>query len=47
MKIIDRIQEQNGQPFFSFEYFPPKTAPGLFLFLKMAGQKNVTLMRST
>jgi len=28
MKIIDRINEKvaKGEPFFSFEYFPPRTA---------------------
>lgn len=30
MKIIDKIRSyDNGKPFFSFEYFPPKTEPGL------------------
>mmetsp|Transcript_18619 Transcript_18619/g.45775 ORF Transcript_18619/g.45775 Transcript_18619/m.45775 type:complete len:601 (+) Transcript_18619:143-1945(+) len=29
VKIIDRIKEQNGQPFYSFEYFPPKTPAGV------------------
>ncbi|KAI1314350.1 hypothetical protein EDD11_002251 [Mortierella claussenii] len=31
MKIVDRIAQQQaeGKPFYSFEYFPPKTAQGL------------------
>ncbi|KAJ1507374.1 hypothetical protein HMI56_000126 [Coelomomyces lativittatus] len=30
MKVIDklRLAEQTGQPFWSFEYFPPKTEQG-------------------
>ena len=31
MKLVDKIRTsiEEGQPFYSFEYFPPKTAPGL------------------
>jgi len=31
LKVIDKIneQKQKGQPFFSFEYFPPKTSEGV------------------
>ena len=31
MKLIDKIRPliEKGEPFYSFEYFPPKTAPGL------------------
>ena len=28
-KIGDRIKELNGKPFYSFEYFPPKTPAGV------------------
>jgi 5,10-methylenetetrahydrofolate reductase len=26
--IKERIKEMNGKPFYSFEYFPPKTPAG-------------------
>jgi len=29
MKILQKIQEQQDKPFFSFEYFPPKTDDGV------------------
>jgi len=29
MKLIDKINERHGAPFFSFEYFPPKTPAGV------------------
>jgi len=29
MKIVDKIRACEGQPFFSFEYFPPKTPQGV------------------
>lgn len=31
MKIIDKINQatEGGQPFYSFEFFPPKTAAGV------------------
>ncbi len=31
MKLIDKIRTstEEGKPFYSFEYFPPKTVPGL------------------
>eukprot|EP00960_Hanusia_phi_P047246 758314-Hanusia_phi.AAC.11 len=29
MKIVDRLKERNGAPFYSFEFFPPKTPSGV------------------
>jgi len=29
--IKERIAEMNGKPFYSFEYFPPKTPAGVFV----------------
>jgi methylenetetrahydrofolate reductase (NADPH) len=31
MKVIDKINEKikSGEPFYSFEYFPPKTEGGI------------------
>jgi len=29
--IKERIAEMNGKPFYSFEYFPPKTPAGEFV----------------